>query len=195
MAKSTAGTIIASVLITLAITGAGAFFGLPYLYPNIRNIPTRNAGDVIQVQKAEFQNYCFCNDDEVTQKEMNGTRMTIDTTGDSYIMVGFSTLFMLGVGSGFIATDYISFNITMVILGVGNYSTFLEFGHVEPDQWFTIPFSWKVNTPTISEGTYEITMYWHSRHDASGANYLSANHNSPTFKYNIRSLVVQEIAA
>jgi hypothetical protein len=192
MANSSGGAIAASVLITLVLVGAGLYFGLPYLYPNVKN----EAGDVVQVKTEVFKTVCKCYDNEMTQKPMNGTTISITTKGGSYLIAEFSTTLLIQIDGTFGASDWVSFNITMAITGTKNYSTNMEFGNVNAGEWRTFPFLLRAVTPELEQGSYNITMYWFSRFNATGTNLLSANHlGMGEFKHNTRTLMVQEIVA
>ena len=200
MASSSGGSILASVFVTLLIVGAGIYFGLPYLYPNINNPPYVDDDKtyenvVISVQSLELRTVCICYDNDLAVKQMNQTTMLISTQGNTSLSIEFSTVFMYGVdltfdtGSNY---DFISFNITMAIEGVGNYSRIVEFGELKTGQWGTYSFYMHILTPKLPNGTYNLTMYWSSRNDATGSNYLSANHYN-LYRENPRLLYVEEI--
>lgn len=200
MASSSGGSIVASVFVTLLIVGAGIYFGLPYLYPNINNPPyvdddTTYENVVVSVQSQEFRSVCMCYDNELAVKMMNQTTMLITTRGNTSLSVEFSTVFMYGVDLTFDTVsnyDFIAFNITMAIEGVGNYSRIAEFGELKAGQWGSYPFQMHILTPVLTNGTYNLTMYWFSKNDATGSNYLSANHYN-NYKENPRLLYVEEI--
>jgi hypothetical protein len=188
--SSSGGTIIASVFITLLIAGAGIYFGLPYLFPAIKT-----TSPVVQIKYQEYQTMCFIWDNEMAQKPMNDTSLVISTQGNTRLSIEFSTRLMYGVDSTFdtVSTyDFISYNITMVVDGVQNFSLTVEFGELKDGQWGTIPFFMHVITPILSAGSYNITMYWFSRVDATGNNWLSANHY-PNNRNNARLLYIEEI--
>ncbi|UYP45496.1 hypothetical protein NEF87_001781 [Candidatus Lokiarchaeum ossiferum] len=195
---NTLGIIIASVLITLVVTGTGMYFGLPLLFPNltadlseydqseeIENITTK--GILLQTQYAEFTQYLSIYDSDLVPEIMTGTNLTITTQGSSKLHVIFTENFVARFGPSF-SGDAI-FNVTLSIVGIQNKTlSILESrmsatGTQEQQNRFA---QITLETATLPAATYSIIMYWYSTQDPTGSAYL--------FTYDSRALYAQEIA-
>ena len=80
------GAIVASVLITLIIVGGGAYFGLPYLYPNINKSP---AGLVKQDISVESQTQVFIDTNTNSVENISNMVMNLTISNESIIEASF----------------------------------------------------------------------------------------------------------
>lgn len=117
MAKGTnpAGAIIASVFITLIISGAGMYFGLPLLFPNmtrdvvepsdlddyVQKNETTDDGIVIQSRYMESKENAFITDDDLIPTKILGTEMNFTTHGGTKLAVSFEATIVFHMSSDF----------------------------------------------------------------------------------------------
>ncbi|MHA1474779.1 MAG: hypothetical protein ACTSRX_00675 [Promethearchaeota archaeon] len=186
--SSTPGTIIASVVLSIIIIGAGGYFGLPYLYPNLA------AEETILIQRINIESktmaYLYDSDtgDYQTIPEMNGT-ITIEE--NSKISATFSAIAFLTLGTGFSNHTIFSFRISIVneksrTGTVRYYEGSAIASYVQISQFVYL----NVITDSLSAGAYNILVEWRSNWDPTGANSLSLGH-SDAFNHT-RSLVIEE---
>ncbi|WP_371804273.1 hypothetical protein [Candidatus Lokiarchaeum ossiferum] len=208
MAKGTnpAGSIIASVLITLIISGAGMYFGLPLLFPNMNHefvepsdldeyaqvSELEDDGIVVQSRYMESKENAFITDNDLTPTKMPGTEMNFTTQGSTKLAVSFEATILFHMSSDFsISTKY---NMTLSINGVQNKSTRLSYYSSSPlgdTTEFVENVHIEFESGTLPAGTYTINVYWYSLLDASfGTTQLVAATSSYQYP---RSIYVQEL--
>ena len=177
--SSTPGIIIASVLLSIIIIGAGGYFGLPYLYPNL------TAEETILIQRKNIESktlaYLYDSDtgDYQTIPEMNGT-ITIEE--NSKISATFSAIAFLTLGTGFTNHTIFSFKISVVneksrTGTVRYFEASAISSYVQISQFIYL----NVITDSLSAGTYNILVEWRSDWDPAGSNSLSFKSKSFTF--------------
>jgi len=194
MGKSSAspGIIIVSVLLSTVIIGAGGYFGLPLLYPNLTaEIPEENT-ILLQRKNIESKTFAYILDSETenyqTIPEMNST---ISIDANSKISATFSAIAFLTLGTGFTNHTIFSFLISVVNeksrtgtvryfegTAIANYVQISQFVYLN------------VITDALSAGTYTIVVQWRSDWNPAGSNSLSLGH-SDAFNHT-RSLVIDE---
>ena len=152
------GAIVASVLITLIIVGAGAYFGLPYLYPNINKSP---AGLVKQDISVESQTQAFIDTNTNSVENISNMVMNLTISNESIIEASFSSSINLYIESGLVGT--VNYSISLVISGVGSVSKtigyFSELATTSGQEWFE-SLSIDFTTTPLPAGTYIISVTW-----------------------------------
>ena len=194
MAKksNTVGIIFASVFITLIISGAGIYFGLPLLYPNIVNNETLNNEVVVQSKYQEINSTDLLWDYNLTPKLMKDTEMNITTQGNTKLSVSFDAQFELLLVDTFEYTAY--YNITLQIEGVKQETIRISEYRGEPIvgeehlfKYLQISFE----TGILPAGTYDISVIWYSK--ANTATLSQLNVGNALVDNVIRTLSAQEI--
>ena len=182
-------TIMGSVFITLILVGAGGYFGLPLLFPNLNENLTDNG---IILQTKYYESYTPANIfwNVVDYENIPDTELNITTSGNSKLIVAFEGALMLRLGSTFIGET--KYNITLDISGVGNRTTCIYSGinAAQGTDW-EIPCNTHISFETgiLPAGTYTISVYWSSAiAPTSGWSQLFVLDEYP------RSIYVQEIA-
>ena len=188
-----------SVFITLILVGAGAYFGLPALYPNlnadlgdyIEKDDLTGEGILLQTKYMEVQtsSNLLRDDDQVYQK-IPDTELNITTTGNSKLNVAFVGAICLQMNKDF--HGYTKYNITLDISGVGNRTTriiYLSDSGVGTKTELSDNVQISFETEILPAGTYSISVLWKSTYTiADGATFLHFNYDIP------RSIYAQEIA-
>jgi len=178
-----------SVFITLILVGAGGYFGLPLLFPNLNEDLTDNG---IILQTKYYESYTaaniFCN--VADYENIPDMELNITTSGNSKLIVAFEGALMLRLSSTFIGET--KYNITLDISGVGNRTTCIYSGiDVAQGTDWEIPCNTHISFETgiLPGGTYTISVYWSSAiAPTAGPSQLFVLDEYP------RSIYVQEIA-
>ena len=194
MAKksNTVGIIFASVFITLIISGAGIYFGLPLLYPNIVNNETLNNEVVVQSKYQEINSTDLLWDYNLTPKLMKDTEMNITTQGNTKLSVSFDAQFELLLVDTFEYTAY--YNITLQIEGVKQETIRISEYRGEPivgEEHLFIYLQISFETGILPAGTYDISVIWYSK--ANTATLSQLNVGNALVDNVIRTLSAQEI--
>ena len=194
MAKksNTVGIIFASVFITLIISGAGIYFGLPLLYPNIVNNETLNNEVVVQSKYQEINSTDLLWDYNLTPKLMKDTEMNITTQGNTKLSVSFDAQFELLLVDTFEYTAY--YNITLQIEGVKQETVRIAEYRGEPivgEEHLFIYLQISFETGILPAGTYDISVIWYSK--ANTATLSQLNVGNALVDNVIRTLSAQEI--
>ena len=197
--NNTIGTILGSVFITLLLVGAGGYFGLPALYPNlnadlgdyVEKDDLTGEGILLQTKYVEVQTSSFfIRDDDQVYQNMPDTELNITTTGNSKLNVVFIGAFFLQIYPDFFG--YTKYNITLDISGVGNRTTsILYLSHLASGIKTEISDNVQISfeTEVLPAGTYSISVLWKSSYTiADGMTLLILKHDIP------RSIYAQEIA-
>ncbi|MCF2138637.1 MAG: hypothetical protein K9W44_01115 [Candidatus Lokiarchaeota archaeon] len=199
MAKNSSsmfGTVIISVFLTLIIIGAGGYFGLPLLYPNLtadlNQYETSDEGIILQRINVESKTYAYIFDydtgDYQTIPEMN---VNISISTNSKISATFSAIAFLTLGTGFQNHTIFSFRISVVGIKERTGTVrYFEQDALSAYRQISQFIYLNLITESLSAGTYQIIVEWRSDWDPSGTNSLSLGHSS-TFNHS-RSLVVEE---
>jgi hypothetical protein len=187
--KGIVGSIIASVILSVVITGALIYFMAPVILPVS---PERDI--VLQYQYNEWNSPAYIFDDELAYKKMEDTEITITINQNSRIFVEFSAIALLSLDSTF--TIRSSYNVSLVISGLTNRTIMVLYYDAEPSGGYfrQLTYNLHINllTDSLPTGTYTIEVFWKSTWDATGAaNSLSVAH-APTYNYT-RTLFVQEL--
>jgi hypothetical protein len=125
---------------------------------------------------------------------MNQTQTTIDTQGNTFLIIEFSSILKMLYNLG--PNSFCRFRLAIVVDGVGNKTIFLQtVNHgaatIAIDE--NIPFYLNYKTNVLPSGTYNVSVYWYSDLSLGGNNYLAANY-FPTYN-NSRSLMITEYLA
>ena len=164
---SSIGTILASVFITLILSGAGMYFGMPLLFPNLNADLNGDIDDngcnLLQTKSVEVNTVDYINDFNLTYTKMPGMELDITTSGNSSLYVSLEGLFFLSLDSDF--RYFTGYNISLVVSGVGNRTTMIAYylQYNQPtfvDQAHNIYMTF--DTGIISAGDYTISVYWKS---------------------------------
>ncbi len=212
------GTILASVFITLIISGAGMYFGLPLLYPNlsedfsnyvqseelddyvqseelddfVRENETSNSGILVQSQYYEINTMDSIEDNDRIAEPIENTTLDFTTQGGTKLKVSFDAVFLLRLFTGYSSSTM--YNITLSVKGIQNKSVGIRY-HSGPvlsvgsDMTDSLHISFE--TATLSAGTYSILAYWNSEKDVPSVTTLLYTSHSE-MKYP-RSIFVEEI--
>ena len=155
------GTILASVFITLLISGAGMYFGLPLVYPNIVNDETMNGEVVIQSKYQEFNSTEVIWDDDLTPSMIPDTEMNITTQGNTKLSVSFNAMVELTLVNGFDGGAF--YEITLQIDGVKQETVKIFEYHGEPiNGQSEIPIYLQISFETgiLPAANYNISVNW-----------------------------------
>lgn len=197
--NSTIGTILASVFITLILTGAGMYFGMPLLFPNLNADLNGDiddeGGNLLQTKSVEVNTVDYINDFNLTYTKMPGMELDITVSGNSSLYVSLEGLFFLSMDNLF--AGFTGYNISLVVSGVGNRTTMIAY-YIQTslsafvDQSHNIYMTF--DTGIISAGDYTISVYWKSVSDnpvaiTSLTTQISSKYNCP------RKICVQEFSA
>jgi len=186
------GTILASVFITLIISGTGMYFGLPIVYPNITNNETLNNEVVIQTKYQESNSTILIWDDDLTPSVIDGMEMNITTHGNKKLSVSFDTQIELTLADTFDMEAM--YNITLQIEGVKQESVRILEYHMNPidgEMRKSLYVQISFDTGILPTGTYDISVLWCSQIDTDHLSRLSSG-----IYYGdnlIRSITAQEI--
>ncbi|MHA1648450.1 MAG: hypothetical protein ACTSVL_12860 [Promethearchaeota archaeon] len=197
--SSSIGTILMSVFITLIISGAGMYFGLPYIFPNLtadldanQDLYTADDGLLLQSKYLETDGDAYLFDDTLTDMTMPDTAMNITIQENSKLLVSFESVMILHMSSDF--SGVTRYNITLEIVGVKNRTTRASFFAnpglgvmVETSEHIHITFQ----TDSLPAGTYSISVSWKSIYDVTTGS-SSLNAAGGAFDYT-RSLLAQEL--
>ncbi len=207
--SNTVGTILASVFITLMVSGAGMYFGLPLVYPNMTNNDsdlvtqddlddyvlkneTLNNEVVIQTKYQESNSTIVIFSNNLDPSVMPDMEMNITTQGNTKLSVSFDAQIELTLVDGF---DFEAmYNITLQIEGVKQETVrILEYhenpidGEMRKSLYVQISFE----TGNLLAGTYDISVLWSSQFDTTSLSRLSSG---IYFGDNlVRSITAQEI--
>ncbi|UYP47004.1 hypothetical protein NEF87_003289 [Candidatus Lokiarchaeum ossiferum] len=197
---STLKAVSLSVFLTLLIVGAGGYFGLPYIFPNLTadlskyddNIENTDEGILLQSIMVESWDFAYIEDSSTTNYELVADmNLSISITAGSKIRAQFSTPYVLEIYDNM--QGLLSFWLNLTVVGVkkkmaeiyhysdiatGIYTRLSSFAYLE------------VFTDPLPQGTYEIRLEWISESDRAGDNILMFSR--PSFFNYTRSLVVQE---
>ncbi len=189
------GTVLISVFLSLIIVGAGGYFTLPLLYPNLAaEIPeeVEEEGILLQRINIESKSYAYIYDTETgdfqTIPDMSGT---ITIKQNSKISATFSAVAFLTLATGFVNHTIFTFRIS-VVNETSRTGTIRYFeqnaltAYVQISQLIYL----NVISDSLSAGTYTILVEWRSDWNPAGANSLSLGH-SDSFNHT-RSLVIEE---
>ncbi len=171
---SSIGTILASVFITLILSGAGMYFGMPLLFPNLNaNLNgdiEEEGGNLLQTKSLEVNTVDYINDFDLTYTKMPGMELNITTSGNSSLYVSLEGLFFLGMDNLF--SGFTGYNLSLVVSRIGNRTTMI-FYYIQTSPSAFIYESHNIymtfDTGTISAGDYTISVYWRSISDNPGA--------------------------
>ena len=199
------GTILASVFITMILSGTGMYFGLPLVYPDLTDMATEDDLDdyvlknetlnkevVIQTKYKESNSTIAIFDDDVDPSVMPGMEMNITTQGNTKLSVSFDAQIELTLCDNFEMESM--YNITLQIEGVKQETVrILEYhenpidGEMRKSLYVQISFE----TGILPASTYNISVLWSSQYDTFVTSRLtSAIYYDDNL---IRSITAQEI--
>ena len=168
--KSSLGTILASVFITLIISGVGMYFGMPLLYPNVNADLTEytdeNTGNLLQTEYLEVNTIDYINDFDLNYTVVPGMEMNITTHGNSRLIVFFEGLLFLMMDSDF--TGFTGYNVSLAVSGIGNSTTLISY-YISSNLASFVYQSHNIHltfdTGIIAAGGYSISVFWKSVSD------------------------------
>ncbi|MFX1355681.1 MAG: hypothetical protein ACFFA8_00215 [Promethearchaeota archaeon] len=183
-------SILVSILGSAVIIGLLGFFLLPFLFPAVNSNSI-----VLQSSYREWNSEAYIfDDDTLDYVKMNDTELSISIKQNSQLSITFSAIALLSLDPDFTIKN--SYNISIVILGIYNYTFTVGYYDDTPASGLYIRqltfnlFSNFLSQP-LPAGTYTVVVFWKSNFDANGLNSLSVCH-TPTW-IRTRSLYIQEI--
>ncbi|MHA2289119.1 MAG: hypothetical protein ACXABG_10065 [Promethearchaeota archaeon] len=188
--KRVIGSIIASVILSVVITGGVSYLILPIVFPNMTK---EEEGIVLQSIYSETSTPALLADNNLTYQKIPDTEASITIQENSKISVTFNAMFMLMLDSSFQMSCV--FNISIVIPGYGNQSyTIVYFrGGTSVSAFVPVNFYGTFVTDPLPANTYQVEVYWKSFVDPSGDNYLWLNSFLNLYIENPRSLTLLEL--
>ncbi|MHA1675131.1 MAG: hypothetical protein ACTSYI_16055 [Promethearchaeota archaeon] len=195
--SSSVGTILLSVFLSIIIVGAGGYFGLPLLYPNLSadlsNFETNDEGIILQTINKESKTLAYIYDYDLGDYELiPDMNLSITISENSQISATFSAIAFLTLATGFTNHTIFAFKISVVgekeRTGTVRYfeqSTLTAYAQISQFVYLNLI------TDQLSAGSYEIRVEWRSDWDPAGSNSLSLGH-ADTFNHT-RSLVASEL--
>ncbi len=187
------GTILASVFITLILSGTGMYFGLPMVYPNVVNDDSDNVTQddlddyvlknetlnnevVVQSKYKDINSTDAIFDDELTPIMMDDTEMNITTQGNTKLSVSFNAQLELTLVDTFESDAF--YNITLQIEGVKQEKFSIIEYHMNPiidgEMRRSIYVQISFETGILQAGTYDISVLWSSELDTPRLSRLSS---------------------
>lgn len=192
--NSAIGTILASVFITLILTGAGMYFGMPLIFPNLN--ADLNEGSLLQTKSVEVNTVDYINDFDLTYTQMPGMELEITTSGNSSLLVSFEGLFFLGMDDLFFG--YTAYNISLVVSGIGNRTTMIYY-YIQTTPSAYVFLSQNIHmtfdTGIISSGDYTISVNWRSVLNTPGGSITTLTTEIENSFHSPRKIYVQEFSA
>ena len=186
--SSAFGTVIISVFLTLIIVGAGGYFGLPYLYPNLTS--EEDSPELIIIESKTMA-YLWDTEtgDYQTIPDMN-TSITISE--NSQISATFSGIAFITLGTGFNNHTIFAFKISVVGVKTRTGTVrYFEGSAISRYKQISQFVYLNLITTELTAGTYDVIVEWRSDWDPAGLNSLSLGH-SDTFNHT-RSLIIEEM--
>jgi hypothetical protein len=198
--KRIVGSIIASVVLSVGITGGLSFFVLPIIYPNMIQTPTCECdppiyeceGIVLQSVYAEFNTEGMIAYDNTTFQKIPDTEASITIQENSTISVTFNAMFYLILESSY--SGGCVYNITLVVNGYGNQTYSIAYLK-EGTGARVIPINFYATflTDPLSAGTYLVEVYWKSYIGINPYHSLVLNNIIDLYLENPRSLWLLEL--
>ncbi|TFG19115.1 MAG: hypothetical protein EU530_07205 [Promethearchaeota archaeon] len=181
MAKGSgiAAAIIASILLSVAITGVAGYFLLPKF-----TAPAFEHG--------EWETQAIVYDNELTWADVPDTEVNITIKKNSRISCIYSSSYLIGLW-GTLGSEQVKFFVALVVEGVGNKTTYVKYwdqSGVTNNIEIASSFSSHYVTDPLAKGTYRVYLTWRSVLDSTGTNYLIFN--TPAANYT-RCLSATEI--
>jgi len=181
--------VVGSILISLILMSAIVFFALPFIFPGVseKNI-------VVQSKYAEWKTTAMIYDSETTAyKKISDTELNITIQESSSLAIVFSADAILHLSDTFTVKN--SYFFSVVVEGVGNKTFFITYfdSSAATGSIRELTYNLYVNyvTNPLPAGTYNVAVYWQSRFDANGSNFLSLAHSGYNYS---RSLWIQELS-
>lgn len=199
--QSAVATVILSVFLSLLIVGAGGYFGLPYIFPNLTtdlsqyedNIEVMDEGILLQSKVVESWDWGYIVDSSTTEYELiPDMNISIDISTGSKIHATFSTHSILEIYDSM--DGRLSFVLNLSIVGITKKLGMVYHYSDSPTGIYTRYSNYiylDVFTDELPAGKYEIRVDWISIEDRPGDNMLIMS--MPGSHNNTRSLVVQEL--
>ncbi|MHA2086931.1 MAG: hypothetical protein ACW972_01555 [Promethearchaeota archaeon] len=192
--KGLVGGIIASILLSVMITGGLSFFVLPIIYPNMIQTPSfEDEGIVLQSVYAEFNTSAIIAYDNITFQKIPDTEASITIQENSTISVTFNAIFMLILNSSYSGSCV--YNISLVVNGYGNQTYTIAYLKDGIGQR-VIPINLYVTfiTSPLSAGPYLVEVYLKSYIGINNDHSLALNKVMGQYFENPRSLLLLELA-
>ncbi len=192
--KNTALRIIGNSLLFIVLLGGFSIFALPLMYPSLKETKDEDQ-HIIQTIYKEFDSEALITDAETTWSMVDDTELEISINEDSEILVSFTGVGGFGMEDTF--TGFMEVLISVVVEDAGNRT--IRIRHHEPDGLLSyknvyFPFTIEYMTKELSEGTYNVQVYWRFLSNPTGTNQFFFKTSGMTQYYHKRSLLVQELA-
>ncbi len=180
--------VVGSILISLILMSAIVFFALPFIFPGVseKNI-------VVQSKYAEWRTTAIIFDSETTAyTKISDTELNITIQESSSLAIIFTADAILTLSGTFNVKNRYFFSV--VVEGVGNKTFFISYydSSGATGAYRQLTYNLYVNyvTNPLPAGTYNVAVYWQSRFDASGTNFLKLADSGYNYS---RSLWIQEL--
>jgi len=175
----------AGILIAIVFGGLLGF-GLTYFF--LMN----NSGKILQTEQLEVRTQAILVDSDTTPQMIPDMTISINTSGSSYLILRFTTMYIHTIYSGHDGASIYNINLTLngetIIKGYIGYNTSSILSNtIEFFSSFTLEYT----TDVLPAGTYTITVTWES---LISGKYTDSQliFCSSFFNYS-RYLIVQEI--
>ena len=183
-----AGFIIASIL-----SGVVILFAFPEILES-ESSDTDNSS-ILQRKLVTSSSEAYIGDVNTTDWiDVPDMHAIITTTGNSFLVLGFSTPYALQMGSGYVGS--LRFNISLEVTGIGGHQGRIGYYSGSPSTTLTEihgTFYLTFETDVLPASNYSIGVAWICDYDVAGNNYL---YFSYTVNFNFtRTLSVWEIQA
>ena len=104
MEKGTTARIIAFGIIAMLVGGAFGY-GLTYIFPT--------TGTVIQTKFSSFRTLAYINDGSTSPAQVADTQLSVQTSGASYLVIRFTTSYIIYLFTGHDGLTRFQVNLTM----------------------------------------------------------------------------------
>ena len=184
-------SIVVTALISLIIGAGIAYVGIPAVDPtyNTNNkdgtTATQSQTGVIHEILKTWKDESYIGDDQMSWTLMNQTQVNFTISANSHLMVQFSAPYLVYLDPTF--TGSARWEVSLVIAGVGNTSTRIEFSdtNTATGNWREITFSpvLSIMSGKLSAGTYNCSVWWRSIFNPTGTNQLIVSSHNPSSTY------------
>jgi hypothetical protein len=182
-------SIIASVILSVIITGGLSYFILPIIYP--RMLET-DEGIVLQSIYIESNTAASITYENTTYQKIPETEATITIRSNSKISVTFQAMFLLVLEASY--SGGCVYNISLVVNGHGNKSyTITYYKDGTGTRIIQVNFHDTYITDSLPAGTYLVEVYWKSYADVNPDHFLALNYVVGQYLENPRSLCLLEL--
>jgi hypothetical protein len=187
--KGVIGSIIASIILSVSITGALGYFILPVVFPTV----SEDKGILVQSIYHETTAQAVIYDNTLAYEKIPETELNITIRSNSRILATFSGVATLSIGVTL--SGSVNFFVALVVEGVGNLTRRIHFfdntgGGYGAIREYTQDLDLFYQTEGLPKGNYVISVWWKSDFDATDINqFILSSVSVPK----TRALLVQEI--